>query len=99
MGGQWPARRRVEQSTVQAESLGHSTRVVDDVSDIFACDVLFTMVSTSADLEEVVTQLPAGEQLPRYAVESWPLPTTQSRPPSHRSSRPMTSAYRSSTRP
>ena len=53
----------------KAESLGHGTHVADHVIDLAGCDVVFTMVSTSRDLEDVVRQLLSGDRVPRYLVD------------------------------
>lgn len=44
-------------------------RVVDEPADLGGCDVVFTMVSGSADLEQVVDKLLAAGKKPRFLVD------------------------------
>ena len=55
----------------KAEPLtAHGIKVVDDPADLADRDVVFTMVSTSADLVQVLDQLLANpERAPRYVVD------------------------------
>jgi len=53
----------------KAEALGHGTKVAGGIADLADRDVVFTMVSSSSDLEEVVRQLLSGEQVPRFLVD------------------------------
>src|SRR5665213_3718334 len=53
----------------KAEALGHGTKVAGEIADLADRDVVFTMVSSSSDLEEVVRQLLSGEQVPRLLVD------------------------------
>jgi 3-hydroxyisobutyrate dehydrogenase len=53
----------------KAEALGHGTKVADAIVDLADRDVVFTMVSSSSDLEEVVRQLLSGDQVPRFLVD------------------------------
>jgi len=53
----------------KAEALGHGTKVVGEIADLADRDVVFTMVSSSSDLEEVVRQLLSGKQVPRFLVD------------------------------
>jgi 3-hydroxyisobutyrate dehydrogenase len=56
---------------VKAEPLAeHGAIVVDDIADLADRDIVFTMVSASEDLEEVVDQLLADPtRTPRYVVD------------------------------
>lgn len=58
----------------KAERLAaHGVRVVATTQDLASCDVVFTMVSTTDDLKEVLFApggLVAGEQCPRLVIDS-----------------------------
>jgi len=54
----------------KAEALEkHGVTVVDEVADLASCDVVFTMVSTSKDLHQVVEQLLSGSARPQFLVD------------------------------
>ncbi|HEY8827252.1 MAG TPA: NAD(P)-dependent oxidoreductase [Jatrophihabitantaceae bacterium] len=54
----------------KAEALTpHGVEVADEIGELADCDAVFTMVSTSHDLEAVVGELLAGERRPAYLVD------------------------------
>ncbi|MDT4894013.1 MAG: 3-hydroxyisobutyrate dehydrogenase [Pseudonocardiales bacterium] len=54
----------------KAEALqSHGVNVADQIGDLANSDAVFTMVSTSEDLKQVVTELLAQERRPRYVID------------------------------
>ncbi len=57
-------------TAAKAEALSSDgVKVAERIGDLAACEVVFTMVSTSGDLEQVVGELLAGERRPGHLID------------------------------
>ncbi len=55
----------------KAEPLAqYGAKIVDDISDLAACDIVFTMVSTGDDVKSVLAAMMARGQVPKIVVDS-----------------------------